>query len=357
MKKKWTLVEYKDGDEEIINPLLNEVYKINRDLSYWKWEFKQNPHGFKTILAMDGSRIIGHLASINREIKVGGSENLASLEVEGITHPEYQRQGIFISLGKKLLSDLKMEKVSIVCGFPNENALPGHRKLECIELLTLHVMIRPVNFRRVSERMVPNRFIGMLFSMMGRVSFKLFYRQKRTMMERDVKIRTINHFDSRFDDFWEKVKTDYNIVLKRDSKYLNWRYVQCPNKHYRIYVAEENKKILAWAVVRTLDKFDLKNGAIVDLLAQSDCDDIVCNMLIKIEEDFIEEEVDLMACSIPKWSFYYKILKKSGFMVCPRKLNPRNEPFIIYILNDDLDLELIKKAPNWYVTWGDTDVV
>lgn len=357
MKKNWTLVEYKEGDEEHINPLLNEVYNINRDLSHWRWEFKECPDGSKIVLAIDGSRIIGHIASTHRKIKLGDAEDMASLEVEGITHPKYQRQGIFIALGKKILSDLKSEGVSVVYGFPNDNALPGHKKLHCIELLTMHVMIRPVNFKKISERMLSNRFFGFLLHLSGRLTFKLFYRPGRPHIKKEIKISTVSQFDSRFDDFWKMVKKDYKIILIRDSKYLNWRYTQCPDRHYRIYVAEENDKIIAWIVVRIFNKFDLINGAIVDILSKSNCDDIVCRMLLKIEEDLIKEEVDLIACSIPKWSEYTNIFRKSGFIICPKKLNPRKEPFIIYPLSKELDAELIKDPSNWFVTWGDTDVV
>jgi hypothetical protein len=357
MKGKWSLRDYEDGDEEQINPLLNQVYKINRDLPYWKWEFKGNPRGFNMVLAVDGERIIGHLASLKRMIKMGDSEELASMEVEGVTHPEYQRQGIFVALGKRILSDLKKENVSMAYGFPNENALPGHRKLNCVELFKLHIMIRPVNFKRISNKIASNRILGGLYSIGGRLAFKLFYRPRISQIDKDIKIRIVNDFDRRFDEFWEKIKTQHDIILKRNSDYLHWRYKQCPTKQYKIFVAEKDGDIHAWAVVRTLEKFGLKNGAIVDILALPDCEDIVGNLLSNIEKHFVKERVDLMACSIPRSSIYYKILRKSGYMDCPRRLNPKEEPFIIYPLSNDVDVERLKKASNWFITWGDTDVV
>jgi GNAT superfamily N-acetyltransferase len=357
MKKNWILKEYKDGDEKSINSLLNHVYKISRDISYWQWEFKGNPKGFYTILAKDGNSIIGHLASVNREIKVGEEESLASLEVEGVTHPDYQRQGIFVALGQKLLDHLKKENKLLVYGFPNYNALPGHRKLGCTEIMTLNILIRPVDFKRISEKTASNGILRFFLKVGGQIAFNLFYRPKAIPLREGVVIKVINEFDSRFDEFWNDEKSQYEIILKRDSEYLKWRYSDPPNKDYKIYIAEKEGRILTWMVVRTMDKFGLKNGAIVDILSRPDCKDVMINMLGIIERDFIREKVDLIACSVPKWSGYHKILRKSGFISCPKRLNPKEEAFIIYPLSSELDREYLSKASNWYITWGDTDVV
>jgi hypothetical protein len=357
MNKKWSLRYYNEGDEKNINPLLNSVYKINRGLSYWIWEFKNNPKGFKTLLATDENAIVGHLSALNREVIIGDREIPASMEVEGVTHPKYQRQGIFVALGRKLLSDMEKEGVALVYGFPNENALPGHRKLHCIELFTLHIMIRPLNFKNISKMRFSNKILGSLAKFAGKLAFGILYRPKKPQIREGVKIKTISKFDRRFDDFWNKVKENQNIILKRDSTYLNWRYTQCPEKQYKIYIAERNNELLAWVVVRVLKRFGLNNGAIVDMMGRHNHEDTVHALIQKAVEDFKQIDVDLVACSVPNSNSYDKILKKCGFTTCPESLNPKKEAFIIYPLSTKLNMNLVKNAANWYITWGDTDVV
>jgi hypothetical protein len=357
MNKKWSLRYYKEGDEEEINPLLNSVYKINRGLPYWIWEFKNNPGGFKTLLATHKNTIVGHLSALNRGIIIGNKETLASMEVEGVTHPKYQKQGIFVALGQKLLSDMKKEGVVLVYGFPNENALPGHRKLRCIELFTLHIMIRPLNFKNVAKMRFSNRILGSLAHLAGKLTFGILYRAKKVKTPKGVVIKTISVFDSRFDDFWSTVKTNQNIILKRDSIYLNWRYTQCPEKQYKIYIAERNNELLAWMVVRVLKRFGLNNGAIVDMMGKTNQEDTLHTLILKAVEDFKLKDVDLVACSVPKSNGYYKILKNCGFATCPDSLNPKKEAFIVYPLSEEPNMDLVKNANSWYITWGDTDVV
>jgi hypothetical protein len=357
MNRNWVLREYKEGDEESINPLLNLVYKIDRGLPYWNWEFKGNPGGFNAFIAVDGQRMMGHLASINREIRIGDSEHNASLYVEGVIHPDYRKKGIFVALDNKLRSHLISEKIALGYGFPNDNSLPIFKKLGYTEFFNLNIMIRPMNFKNISEKTISNRILRVFFNLGGRFAFKLLYRSKKVKHVEGVEIGVVNEFDSRFDDFWESVETEQKIILKRDSKYLNWRYNQCPEKQYRIFVAEKEGKIMAWAVVRILEKFNLKNGAIVDIMAHEYCWDIVTNLMMKIEEYFKKERVDLVAVSIPKWSIYNRIFRRGGYMPCPRRMNPKEERIIIYPLSNESNNDFVTKATNWYITWGDTDVV
>lgn len=357
MNKSWSIREYNDGDEEKINSLLNQVYKLDRSLSHWYWEFLNNPEGFNTLLAVDENHIIGHLAALKRKINIGELEIPASIEVEGVTHPKYGRQGIFVSLGEKLLSDLEKEHIALVYGFPNENALHGHRKLNCIELFKLHVMIRPLNFKKVSEKSLSNKISRFFAIVAGRITFSLFYRPKKPRIESGVEIKMLDEFDSRFDDFWKKAQAHFNIILKRDSKYLNWRFIRNPSRKYEVFVALKDEQILAWIIVRVFERYGLKNGAIVDMLALPESKGAAQALIHTAIEHFKQKDVDLMACSIPKWSDYYTVLKKCGFATCPKKLNPKEESFIVYPLSTEIDIDFVKKGTNWYITWGDTDVV
>lgn len=357
MRKDWFVRDYKKGDEQKINGLFNSIFHKNRSMDDWNWEFKENPEGVKLLVAVDNDNIVGHLGSLHRGIKIGQKNTLASLEVDGMTHPDYGRRGIFISLGKKLLSDSKKEDISIVLGFPNEKALPGHRKLNCIELFSLNVMIRPVNFQNIAKKMFSNRFIRLIGEKMGKFTFRVLYREKKGKHDEDVTIKTVSRFDERFDRFWEEVSSSHPIILTRNSRYLNWRYFECPEKRYQIFIAENKERVLAMVVMRVFERFGLKNGTIVDILAIQNHETVVQSLLQKSMMHLKEKKVDLMACSIPQWSKYKKILRKCGFVNCPKRLNPKKEPFIIYPISKDIDMDMIKNPRNWFITWGDTDVV
>lgn len=357
MQRNWSIRDYHDGDEHNINDLFNSIFNKNRTLDGWNWEFKRNPEGIKLLVAVDNHHIIGHLGSLHRGIKIEHKNTLASLEVDGMTHPDYGRSGIFISLGKRLLSDFEKEDIDIVLGFPNYKALPGHRKLNCIELFSLYVMIRPVNFQNIAKKMFSNRFLRLISEKMGKFTFRVIYRVRKEKLGEDVIFKSVSRFDDRFDRFWEEACSSHPIILTRNSRYLNWRYIECPEKRYQIFIAENKKRVLAMVIVRVFERFGLRNGVIVDILAIQNHENVVQSLVQKAMKHLEDKEVDLIACSIPQWSAYRRILRKCGFVNCPKRLNPKEEPFIIYPISKDIDMDMIKNPRNWFITWGDTDVV
>jgi hypothetical protein len=357
MNRTWSIRGFKDVDKHKVNSLFNSIFHSKRTMDHWSWEFQGNPEGFSAIVAVDNENIIGHLAGLKRHMKIGGFQILSSLEVDGMTHPDYSRQGIFVDLGKRFLSDSKNEGVKLVFGFPNEKALPGHRKLHCVELTSLHIMIMPINIKNISKKMFSNRFSAFFANITARISFGLLYRPKKPKSDEHLNIKTLNELDNRFDDLWIEAQGDHDIILNRDSKYLKWRYLDDPGQRYKMLYAEKNKKVLGWVVLRTLKRFGLENGAIVDMFALPGHENVIHSLIHEAVKELKQRNVDLIASSIPKSSFYYEIFKKCGFMTCPKKLNPKEEPFIIYPLSEKLDMKMIKIPDKWHITWGDTDVV
>lgn len=357
MDRTWSIRDFRDGDEGEINELFNSVFNRRRRLENWHWKFRNNPEGSKLINAVADSKLVGHLGALNRRIVIKGREHSALLEVDGMTHPDYGRQGIFTTLGKELLSDSKEKGADLAYGFPNEYAMPGHRKLGCVELFKLNVMIKPVHFDRISKKAFSNRITAFFANLARKFIFGVLYRTKKVRLDDGVVLKPIGTFDARFDDLWKKARDTHAIILRRDSTYLNWRYIQCPEKHYKVFTAEKNNELLAWVVVRVMERFGLKNGLVVDMLSLPDRSDVLCALVQQACEELKKEDVDLVVCSIPKMSCYFKAFRQCGFMPCPDKLNPRKVYFIIYPLSKALNMDTVKLPSNWFVTWGDTDVV
>jgi hypothetical protein len=358
MEKNWFISVYRDGDERRIIPLFSLIFDKKRTLKRWDWEFKRNPEGFKVLIAEDGDgNLIAHLGALHRKVKIGQGKALTSLEVDGMTHPDFTHRGIFVALGKRLLSDMEKEGVDLVMGFPNAKALPGHRKMGCIELFTPDVMVKPINFRNVSKKMFSNRFLARLSEIFGRLSFRVIYRTREAQIGKDLSIKEINEFDSRFDEFWEEASSMNYIILSRDGGYLNWRYAECPDQDYSTFIAEKDDRIMGYVVVRVMDLFGLRTGAIVDIMTLPDHVNIAHTLVLNALEHLTKQNVDLVACMMPKWCSYNKVLKNCGFVTCPKRLNPKPQPFIVYPLSKDIDLEAVKNPHNWYISFGDTDVV
>lgn len=358
MQNKWMIREYEEGDEQGILALFDLVFNKKRDVHHWNWEFKEIPRGSKIFMAVDNGNVVGHLGALLRRVRIGEEAINGALEVDGMTHPDYTRQGIFVSLGKEMLTKLSKENdVDLVYGFSNVNAMPGHRKLNCMEVLKLPVMVKIINPRRVVSKRFKNRLLAAIVLPFAKFGIFLFQKERKPIKAKDFTIMRIYHFDEDFNEFFEVVSKEHEIIMERDVDYLNWRYTKTPREDYTIMVAEKDKKILGLAVVRIVDMFDLKSGAILELFSLPEHEYVLNWLIIKIFDHFKSYDLDLIACSIPRNAKAYDALTDCGFIPCPKRFKPKETRLIVYPTSDEIDIKSASNPDNWYITWGDTDVV
>ena len=102
-----------------------------------------------------------------------------------------------------------------------------------------------------------------------------------------------------------------------------------------------------YLILRKVDLLNFSSAVIVDLLALNE------RALIPLVEKGIEHSkvvgADLLGCMIPQKHPYYKQLRGLGFL-------PSRKTFLFMVYR--LMKEKVSVAPeNWYVNWGDTDVI
>jgi hypothetical protein len=166
----------------------------------------------------------------------------------------------------------------------------------------------------------------------------------------DIEISQVSCFDRGIDDIWNKVSTDYGVILVRTYKYLNWRYFAKPDSHYHVIVAKKDCKIQGYAVLSKSKSGSRDIGYIVDILSVSK-DVFFC--LIRASSAYLNMQgVDSIRCWMQRNQWGYQALKESGFMPY---LSSRMR-FTARINSNEFFQEY-KEAGKWYVTPGDSDWV
>lgn len=136
-------------------------------------------------------------------------------------------------------------------------------------------------------------------------------------------------------------------MVLRDKDYLNWRYISHPTRNYNIYRAIEKDEMKGFIILRKTKLMGFNCAVIVDLLS---IDEKALHVLIERGISYSKDEkVDLVCFMVPKTHKYYKIFKKCGFFRSPKTFR-----FMIYPHENKKEL---LDPKNWYVTWGDTDVI
>jgi GNAT superfamily N-acetyltransferase len=366
MTPLWSIRKYKEGDETGILELMNLGRKDKRTNEHWLWEYKNNPFGHFIWVAEHNGQIVGHMALIPTNMKIGDKNIPSSQAVDLIVHPKYRRQGMFLAIGKTSTEEAGREGVDITYGFPNEPARSGHLKYGWFDVCKMFLLIRICNMQNMvsffekykivkflNRQKMSRNAVKLVLQIISAVSSflpRIFNRiEKDPNLAKDIEIHAITSFDNNIDSFWERVSKDYNIIVVRDKKYLNWRYFKKPDAKYTVLLAEENEKILGYIVLGSVNENNLSLGYIVDILTSPDNERVIQVLISRAIEHFRKEVVDAIACWTLRNNAIYKILRYNGFVPFT------SCPFIARVNSTRLPEEFVRDHKNWYITIGDSD--
>jgi GNAT superfamily N-acetyltransferase len=368
MTQSWSVRIYKEGDQLGILELMKSN-GIERTNEHWFWEYKNNPFGHHIGVAEHNGQIVGHMALIPTYMKVGDKTIMGSQAVDLLVHPKFRRQGMFLALGTMLTNEARKKQIDITYGFPNAPAHSGHLKYGWVDVCRVPLLIKPINIGKVAsilDKYKTVRFLNkhkisrnviklILHIILPTINFfsRILNRIGDNRDLKNVRISTIESFDDRIDDFWKKVSSDYNIIVARNKKYLNWRYFRKPNVKYTVLLAEKNSEILGYIVLRSISQENLRLGYIVDILASLDEKVVIQSLILKSIEHFRKENVDSIFCSMLNNNLaagtYYNILRYNGFI--PVSSNP----LIARVNSPELSKKSVGDSTKWYITIGDSD--
>lgn len=319
MSESLDIRPYREGDEKHILELFSISYggrKISP--SYWRWRFRDNPSGLGIVeLSWDRDIMVSHYAVSCVKICINGKDCLAGLSGTTMTHPGYHRRGLFPILAQRTYREMANRGMVMVWGFPNINS---HR-----------VIIRDIGWKDIYE--IPTLRLKLVS-------------QKIALPVVLSCVCELFDADERFDRFWEKIHNHYDILVRRDRTYINWRYLSNPIEKYRLIAHVENEEVKGYAVFKHYQN-ELQ---VVDLLIGKNEIEIGKSLI----EFIISQAIDIKAKSVSLWLNvvhpFHHTLEKIGF---------RPEGPVTYwgglILNSQFYASLYNSR-RWYFTMSDSDV-
>jgi hypothetical protein len=349
-KRQWSIRKYQPGDETQILELRAITLSGPKNSQWWKWQYLEHPDGPAIIyLAEAHQKIVGHCALVPVRIKIGNEISLGSCAIDGMTHPDYRQQGIFITISNSIFNSAYKNGIGIAFGTPNLQSLSvGIERLQWFEICKLPMMIKVLDWGNALRKHfgIP-RFIGRLLG----TAYEFIFNSKRHFKNSNIEIQQIASFDERMDNFWLKTSTIKPIMVVRDVKYLNWRYVHKPDNNYKIFAASKMNEIVGY-IVMTLDRKVNLRGIIVDLLVIPGEESVSCSLVGEAIKYFEEERVTFIKCLMLRNAPYFKIFKKMGFMAVKSTIH-----LLVRINNQSVSKEQISNPNNWYYTYGDGDTI
>lgn len=332
-----------------------EVDRDRLQPDVWRWQFVDNPAGRGYVrLADHGGRVVGQYAAVPTRFLVGGAERTFAMSCDTMTHPDYQKQGIFVTLARELYAEIAARHgVTTVWGFPNDASHPGFvGKLGWFDVDLFPLRVKPVQSARVLRRYLRSPFLS---GTLGAVADRVYgLVTPRVREPRRCRLEPIARFDARFDALWARHAGLAPVIQVRDSAYLNWRYCGVPAFGYRPWAVHVDGRLEGYLVTRVLELFDVPLGAVVDLFPCPLVDaEITREVLAFAQLRLTEEGAAFVTALLPP--LHAAHLTRFGFLSVPDRLNPRR--WYLGARCAPADEPLLRDIRNWHVTYGDADIV
>jgi GNAT superfamily N-acetyltransferase len=355
MKKSHNWI-VRDGEEKDLRGILSlrkivfgEMEKDKLDEKFWRWEFEEGPDGRAFVyIVEDGEVVIGHLADLPKRFSVYGEVVSGTFHLELMVHPDYRRRGVFHEMEKYSVRHVRTgNRLFMTACAIRKESIDGLKKVGWKPVSKLPVLVYPIKFSGIVKRYIPIQPLSLLLGGAGRVFYLLLFGLKKKKETEEVDIEEVARLDDEFDRLWQKANSLSPIMGVRDCSFLKWRYFQHPTWNYTVYRGRKNGETTGYIILRKVDLLNFNSSAIVDLLA---LDEVTLKLLVaKAIEHSLREGADLLGFMLPQSHHYYKILRDVGFLPSPKAFQ-----FLIY---PHSDREILLSPENWYITWGDTDLV
>jgi len=261
-------------DKQVIIDLWRQNLADINDLEgKYDWHFLNNPFGPGQIwiLKADGQPI-GTTSLGMRPLKLGQTLTTAGVACDLAVNKDHRFLQPALMLQRALLSG-SHAGVQVVYGVPNPAGATVLKYVGYREFCSVH---RYAKLLRVSQYLGRSRKVGAIAPLIGRMADRGFaaLQSFRESRENAWATQVFPYFDERFDELWSRVDSSHPALTVRDSRFLNWRYHECPLRPYKTLglVTEDESRLLGYLIYYVEDH----SAICVDLLVPSGAADLSC---------------------------------------------------------------------------------
>jgi hypothetical protein len=245
--ERFVIRSYERGDEAAILDLFARSFHQPRSLDHWRWKYADNPYGNERIAeAFEDGRLVGHYSGYPVLFHDHGRVVEAHQIGDTMTDPSIRHigRGPTSVLGRTALHFYRTfceGRVAFNYGFNVANI----QKFSLRFLRSDRVM--PVDYRRRD---------------LIRDPFAPLSRLERWL--RGVRLQLVTSTTSEWDTLFARVAAHYRFLIQRDSWWVNWRYLQCPDVRYGVVAIRKWHHFAGWVVFRVREDTLLIGDALID---------------------------------------------------------------------------------------------
>jgi hypothetical protein len=273
-------------------------------------------------------------------LSLGGREVQGSWGMDVMVAPERQRQG----LGEVLFRTWDRNVgVSLGLGL-SESSYRLFQKLRWPDVGPVPCFVKPLTRRALRRPDWPTG-INRIVSALTLPIVKVVARNRPLAAE----VRLIGRFDDSFTALWEELAPKFDLAVRRDAAYLNWKYVNAPHVRYSVAALRRSDRNVGYAVYRHLHEPRGRVTLLVDFLVDPDDESGLGTLLGWVDREARQADSDKIRGYAMNARFR-RVLKRSGYFQVKSTME-----FVVKVNGLDVEASFYDHTDNWHVTLGDSD--
>jgi len=341
------IARYRSDDRRAVDALYRRVFghdAAEASRLRWDWQYRHNPnnpsHEPEIWIAREGPAIVGQYATMPVQLSLKGREVKGSWGMDVMVAPERQRQGL-----GEVLFRMWDRNVGASLGLGLSDASYRlFQKLRWPDVGPVPCFVKPLT-RRALRR--PNWPVGLnrLVSAVTLPVVKIVARTRPLAAE----VRMIQRFDDSFTDLWNELAPKFDLAVRRDAAYLNWKYVNAPHVRYSIAALRRDERNVGYAVYRHYTEPRGRVTLLVDFLADPGDEPGLETLLRWVDREARQADSDKIR-TFAMHAGFRRVLRRSGYFVVKSTME-----FVVKINGVPVDQSFYERTDDWHVTLGDSD--
>jgi GNAT superfamily N-acetyltransferase len=338
---------YRPDDKRSVESLYRRVFgndAAEASRLRWDWQYRRNPNNPgqepEIWVAREGPAIIGQYATMPVKLSVRNQEVQGSWGMDVMVAPERQRQG----LGEVLFRTWDRNVgASLGLGL-SESSYRLFQKLRWPDVGPVPLLVKPLT-RRALRRPNWPVFLNRLVSALTLPLVLVVARSRPLRAE----VRMIQRFDESFTQLWDDLAPKFDLAVRRDAAYLNWKYVTAPHVRYSIAALRRDGRNVGYAVYRHLHEPRGRVTLLVDFLADPDDEDALRTLMHWVDREARQADSDKIR-TFAMHAGFRRLLRRSGYFQVKSTME-----FVVKVNGVEVDPAFYQDTSRWHITLGDSD--
>jgi hypothetical protein len=223
---------YRAGDETAILELFARSFHAPRTIEHFDWKYRRNPYGNERIsLAFDDDqRLVGHYAAYPVPFWFRGRDLIAQQVGDTMTDKSVRHIG---------------RGPSSVFG---RTALHFYEHF-CEGRVAFNYGFNVANVQKFSLRFLrSDRVEPVWYRWRAMKSLRPISRAER--LTHGYRLQLVREATPEFDELFARVAKDYDFLVRRDARYLQWRHLDAPEHLSFVVAIRKWRKLAGWAAFR-----------------------------------------------------------------------------------------------------------